>query len=93
MIWPWQITPILRKLMSDVARLDQIIVDIVSTFDQELVQIQQELAKPKPDLSGQIAKLEDLRTRIAGIIPDEAPPAEAETLEPGFEVIDETATE
>ena len=73
--------------MSDVARLDQTIVDLVATFDTELAQIQAELSKPEPDLSAQIAKLEELRLRIAGVIPD-APPAD-ETLEPGFEIIED----
>jgi hypothetical protein len=79
-IWPWQITPILRKLMSDVARLDQAIIDLVATFDAELEQIQAELAKPKPDLSAQIAKIVELRDRVAAVIPDPEPdPVPTET--------------
>ena len=60
--------------MSDVARLDQTIIAIVSTFDAELAQIQAELSKPAPDLSAQIEALETLRVRISEVIPDEAPP-------------------
>ena len=73
-IWPWQIPTILRQLMSDVARLDQTIIAIVSTFDAELAQIQAELSTPTPDLSAQIEALETLRVRISEVIPDEAPP-------------------
>ena len=96
-IWPWQIVPILRKVMADQAALSAKIDKVAATLVAEIEQIQAALAAKVPaeiDLSPEIAKLKALEEAIAGIIPDEVPPAEesdeppTEILEPGFEVID-----
>jgi len=85
-IWPWQIIPILRKLMSDVAALNLKLDELSDALFTEIDQIESAIAAklpPEVDLSPEIARIEALKELIKGIIPD------AEPEETGVEVVEE----
>ena len=90
-IWPWQIPSILRNLMANQLALSAKIDQVAATLVAEIEQIKAALeakVPPEIDLSPEIAKLDALNIAIAGIIADDVPPAD-ETLEPGFEIIED----
>jgi hypothetical protein len=76
--------------MADQTALSLKLDQVAATLVAEIEQIKAALEAKVPaeiDLSPEIAKLDALNAAIAGIIPDEVPPAD-ESLDPGFEVVE-----